>query len=215
MDYLLTLIEGVASFISPCILPLVPMYISYFSGAQKSDTKKTFINSLFFVLGFTLIFILMAVFASSLGILINNNITFIKIIFGLLMILLGLIYMDLIKISGLFFNSKQYKFDVNNLNPLRSFVFGLLFSVSHLPCVGVFLGSALMLISTEQNVIKGIILMLFYSLGIGIPFVISAILIEKIKVVFKVIKKNYKVVKIISGSILIISGIYFIVSSLT
>ncbi len=214
MDYFLTFLEGFASFISPCILPLVPMYISYFSGTQESGTKKALTNSFFFVLGFMAIFILMAIFASSLGIFINENIKTIKIVFGFLMILLGFIYMDLIKITGISSYTAKNNYDVKNLNPIRSFVFGVLFSISHTPCVGVFLGSALMLISAEQDVIKGILLMLLYSLGIGIPFIFSAVLIEKLKNVFGVIKKNYKVVKIISGVLLIATGLYFIIFSL-
>ena len=214
MNYLLTFLEGFASFISPCILPLVPMYISYFSGVQKSDTKKTLVNSILFVLGFTIIFILMAVFASTIGIFINDNIKAIKIIFGFLMILLGLIYMDLIKLNGINFLSLKKSFDVSNLNPIRSFLFGIFFSVSHIPCVGVFLGSALMLISSEQDILKGVILMLLYSLGIGIPFIISAILVEKLKTTFDFIKRNFKIVKIISGIMLILTGLYFIIFSL-
>ena len=214
MNYLLTFLEGFASFISPCILPLVPMYISYFSGAQKSDTKKALVNSILFVLGFTIIFILMAIFASTIGIFINDNIKSIKIIFGILMILLGLIYMDLIKVTGINSLSLKKGFDVSNLNPIRSFLFGIFFSVSHIPCVGVFLGSALMLVSSEQDILKGVILMLLYSLGIGIPFIISAILVEKLKTTFDFIKRNFKVVKTISGIMLILAGLYFIIFSL-
>jgi cytochrome c-type biogenesis protein len=145
MTYLLTFLEGLASFVSPCILPLVPLYISYFSGANATNTKKAFTNSLFFVLGFTLIFVLMAVLTSTLGAFISSNMRYIKYIFGALTIILGLIYLDIFKLK--FLNSAlNIKFDLTSLNVFRSFIFGILFSVSHTPCIGYFIGSALMLV---------------------------------------------------------------------
>ena len=210
MNYLMTFLEGFASFISPCILPLIPLYISYFSGSEKDNTKKTLLNAIIFCLGFTLIFILMAVFASSLGVAINQHIKIIKLIFGIICIIFGLLYMDIFKFKVLG-KSFNFKFDVSNLNIIRSFVFGIFFSVSHAPCTGMFLGAALMLITKEQNILQGILLMLTYSLGIGIPFIISALLIQKLKTVFDFIKKHFKAVKIIAGILLIITGIYLIV----
>ena len=213
MEYLLTFLEGIASFISPCILPLVPIYISYFIGVDetKSKTKNALINSLSFVLGSSLIFILMAVLASSIGILVSENIFIIKVVFGFLLVLLGLDYIGIIKIKMPYISS-NIKYNLNNLNVFKSFIFGILFSISHTPCTGVFLAGALALIAKEQNLVKGIVLMSIYSIGLGIPFIISALLIEKMKTIFNFIKKHYSIIKIISGIILIISGIYIIVS---
>ena len=211
MTYLLTFLEGFASFISPCILPLVPLYIVYFSGTDSKGIKKALLNSISFVLGFTLIFVLMAVLASSLGSFIASNTKYIKYIFGAFSIIFGLAYLDLIKLK--FLNSSQnLKFDLNNLNVIRSFIFGILFSISHTPCIGYFIGSALMLVMNEKDIINGIILMVLYSFGLGIPFIISAILIDKLKTVFNFIKKNFKYVKIVSGILLIISGLFLIFS---
>ena len=210
MNYLMTFLEGFASFISPCILPLIPMYISYFSGSEKDNAKKTLLNAIMFCVGFTIIFILMAVFASSLGALINNYISIIKVFFGIICIIWGLLYMDILKFK-LFSKSLNIKFDVTNLNIFRSFIFGMLFSVSHAPCTGMFLGAALMLITKEQDMLQGILLMLTYSIGIAIPFIISALLIQKMKVLFDFIKKHFKVIKIIAGILLILTGIYLIV----
>lgn len=209
MTYFLTFLEGFASFISPCILPLVPMYISYFTGNEEKNTKKAFINALFFVLGLSLIFILMAIFASTVGIFVSQHIKYIKIFLGVLVIILGLSYLEIIKFK-LFKNSSNFKFDVSKMNIFRSFIFGILFSISHAPCVGAFLSSALMLITKEQNLIKGIILMSLYSIGLGIPFIISALIIDKAKELFKFVKNHYRIVKIISGVLLIVSGIYLI-----
>ncbi len=210
MDYLMTFLEGFASFVSPCILPLIPMYISYFSGSEKDNTKKTFLNALMFCFGFTIIFILMAIFASSFGIVINQHINIIKTIFGIICIIFGILYMDIFKFK-LLSKSLNLKFDVTNLNMIRSFVFGMLFSVSHAPCTGMFLGAALMIITKEQSLLQGILLILTYSIGIAIPFIISALLINKMKALFSFIKKHFRVIKIIAGILLILTGVYLIV----
>ena len=209
MDYILTFLEGIASFISPCLLPMVPIYISYFIGEDK-DNKKAVLNSVGFVLGFTTIFLILSIFASSIGALLSSNIKYIKIFFGIVIILFGLNYMELLKIN--FLNkTKSRKIDTKNFNFIKSMLFGMLFSISWTPCIGTFLSSALLLIAKGQNMIKGIVLMILYSIGLGIPFIISAILIEKLKKVFDFIKKHYDLIKKISGVILIIAGIYMII----
>lgn len=210
MDYLLTFLEGIASFISPCLLPMLPIYISYFVGEDDSNTRKAFINSIGFVIGFTFIFLVLSIFASSIGNLIVNYIKYIKIIFGILIILLGLNYMEILKIK--FLNkTNMRKIEHKNLNFWKAIIFGLLFSISWTPCIGTFLSSALLLVAKEQDMLKGIMMMLIYSIGLGIPFVVSAILIEKLKNVFQYIKSHYSIIKKISGIILIIAGIYTII----
>ena len=207
MEYLLTFLEGIASFISPCILPMLPIYISYFVGKDNKKTSKAVINSIGFVLGFTLVFLLLSIFASSLGRLVSGSIKYIKIVFGIIIILLGLNYMEILKLN--FLNkTKRVKADTKDLNFLKALIFGVLFSISWTPCIGAFLSSALLLIAKEQEVLKGIILMLIYSVGLGIPFIISAIFIEKLKTLFDFIKKNYGIIKKVSGLILIVMGIY-------
>lgn len=209
MDYILTFLEGIASFISPCLLPMVPIYISYFIGEDDNNSKKAILNSVGFVLGFTTIFLILSIFASQLGAVLSSNIRYIKIFFGIVIILLGLNYMGLLKIK--FLNkSNMKKMDTKNFNFFKAMLFGVLFSISWTPCIGTFLSSALLLIAKEQDIFKGIIMMLLYSVGLGIPFIISAILIEKLKSVFDFIKKHYDVIKRISGVILIIAGIYMI-----
>ena len=211
MEFLFTFIEGFASFISPCLLPMIPIYMSYFAGKDDKKISKTLINAIGFVLGFTTIFILLAIFASKLGIIISENIKYIKIVFGIVIIILGLNYMDVFNIN--FLNRTNIKnANSKNLNFIKSFAFGVLFSISWTPCIGTFLSSALLMVAKEQEIVKGILLMLVYSIGLGIPFVISAVLIEKLKEVFNFIKKNYNMVKKISGIILIIMGIYMFIS---
>ena len=172
MEYLFTFLEGIASFISPCLLPMIPIYISYFIGENEDNkNNKAIINSIGFVLGFTSVFIILSIFASTFGSFVSKQIEYIKIFFGILIILLGLNYIGILKIN--FLNkTKRLKFNKENLNFFKSFIFGFLFSISWTPCIGSFLSSALLLVATHQNVFKGIVLMLLYSIGLGIPFII-------------------------------------------
>lgn len=209
MDYVLTFLEGIASFISPCLLPMVPIYISYFIGEDDNNSKKAILSSIGFVLGFTTVFLILSIFASQLGAVLSSNIRYIKIFFGIIIILFGLNYMGLLKI-GFLNKSKIKNIDTKNFNFLKAILFGILFSVSWTPCIGTFLSSALLLIAKQQDMLKGTIMMLLYSIGLGIPFIISAILIEKLKNVFDFIKKHYDVIKRISGVILIGAGMYMI-----
>ena len=210
MDYLFTFIEGIASFISPCLLPMLPIYISYFIGKDEKKTSKTVLNAVGFVLGFTIIFLILSIFASQLGSLVSSSIRYIKIFFGIVIIFLGLNYMEVLKIK--FLNKTNMKSNkIENLNFAKSILFGMLFSISWTPCIGTFLSSALLLIAKQQDILKGILLMLVYSIGLGIPFILSAVLIEKLKEIFNFIKKHYDIIKKISGGILIVMGIYMII----
>ena len=210
MDYILTFLEGVASFISPCLLPMLPIYISYFAGQENKSMKKTVLNSIGFVLGFTIVFLILSIFASTFGSFISNNLKILKIIFGVVIIIMGLNYMQVLKL-GFLNKTKRFKLNFENFNFFKSLLFGILFSISWTPCIGAFLSSALMLIASKQDLVKGIILMLIYSIGLGIPFIISAAFIEKFKKMFDFIKKNFGKVKVISGLILIGMGLYMII----
>ena len=160
-------------------------------------------------MGFTLSFVVLSVIASLLGSFLGKYINDIEIFFGILIIILGLNYMEIFNIK--FLNkTKGISTKIGNTNFIKTFLFGLIFSISWTPCVGSFLSSALMLIAKEQNIIKGIILIIIYSLGLGVPFIISAILANKLKDTFDFIKKHYIAVKRISGMILIGMGLYII-----
>lgn len=209
MEYIFTFLEGIASFISPCLLPMIPIYIAYFAGKEEENTRKTIFNAFGFVLGFTTIFILLAIFASGVGKFISPFMKYIKIVFGIVIIVFGLNYMELIKIK--FLNKIQgVKANTENLNFVKSFLFGMLFSISWTPCIGTFLSSALLLIAKQQEILKGILLIITYSVGLGIPFILSVFLIDKIKNLFDIIKKNYDKIRKISGMILILMGVYVI-----
>lgn len=212
MEYLITFIEGIASFISPCILPVIPIYISYFSTENK-NSKKAIINSIGFTVGFSLVFILLGVFASTLGKVVHTYSNYINIILGLFLIVIGLNYMGFIFVK--FLNkSKGINKSKKDLNIISSITFGIIFSLSWTPCVGAFLSSALILASTTGSVLKGAILLLLYSLGLAIPFIITTIFIEKIKKTFDFIKRHFNIINKLAGSILLLSGIWNIIKGI-
>lgn len=154
-------------------------------------------------------FILLGIFALFFGSFISSKLKYLETIFGIIIIILGLNYAGILKLNFLS-NSKGIKYKPENINFIKAVFFGIIFSISYTPCVGTFLSSALLLIASGNNLLEGILLMLVFSLGLGIPFIISAIFIQKLKTVFDFIKRNYKTVKIISGLILIAMGIYII-----
>lgn len=206
MEYFIAFLEGIITFISPCLLPMLPVYVSYFSGQDNTSKKDTFLNSLGFVIGFTTIFVTLGALAGTLGRFLTKYNTYVNILLGLAMILMGLSIAGLFNLP--FFKSgKGFNANGKKMNMGRSFVFGVVFSVSWTPCVGAFLGSALMMAASKGESLTGIIMLLLYSIGLGVPFVVSAILIDRIKNTFNFIKRNYKVINIVSGSLLVIFGI--------
>lgn len=205
MEYVLTFIEGIISFISPCMLPLLPVFISFFAASEKpgDNRRNTIFNAVAFVLGFTVVFTLLGVFAGTAGQFLNNHSTVVNIVCGAIVVILGLAYLGVIPLNFLKGISGKYKAD----NVLSAFLFGIIYSVSLTPCVGAFLGSALMLAATTGGAFKGFTLLLVYSLGLGIPFILSAIIIDKTKEAFDFIKKHYDLINKISGIFLIVVGL--------
>lgn len=202
MQYIITFLEGIISFISPCMLPLLPVYISYFAG-NADKKQRTLSRAAAFICGFTAVFTLLGVFSGTLGALLKEYQTAVNIVSGGAVIVFGLSYLDVIKIP--FFKGMKGKREVNSL--FSAFIFGVVYSVSLTPCVGAFLGSALMMASSSGSALKGAALLLVYSLGLGIPFLFSAVLIEKLNTAFNFIKAHYKTVNLICGIFLIIVGI--------
>lgn len=212
MEYLITFIEGIASFISPCILPVIPIYISYFATESKS-MKKSIINSLGFVCGFSIIFILLGVFAGSFGKVVHEYADYINIIFGIFLVIIGLNYIGVLFIKFLNKTNGTNQ-EKKNLNFITSLLFGIIFSLSWTPCVGAFLSSALILASTTGSILKGATLLLIYSLGLAIPFIVTTLFLEKMKRTFDFIKKHYNIINKISGSILLLSGVWYIITGI-
>lgn len=202
MQFVITFLEGLISFISPCMLPLLPLYISYFAGG--ADKKhRVFLRALSFIAGFTLVFSLLGLFAGTLGAFLARYRTAVNIISGLIVVVFGLSYLDIIKLP--FFKGMQKGRTANSV--ISAFLFGIIYSVSLTPCIGAFLGSALMLASASGTALRGVMLLVTYSLGLGVPFVISAVLIEKLNSAFTFIKRHYRVINICCGLFLIAVGV--------
>lgn len=209
MQFVITFLEGVISFISPCMLPMLPLYISYFAG--NADKKhKTFVRAAGFIAGFTLVFTLLGTFAGTLGTFLMKYQTAVNIICGITVIIFGLSYLEIIKIP--FFKGMKEMKPITNV--FSAVIFGMIYSVSLTPCVGAFLGSALTLATSAGGAAKGALLLLTYSLGLGVPFLISAILIEKLNSAFTFIKKHYRTVNTVCGIFLIAVGIMIMFGSM-
>ncbi len=204
MQYLITFLEGIITFISPCLLPMLPIYVSYFSAGGEKPLKKTLLNALGFVLGFTVLFVAMGALAGTLGGFLTRYQRVLNIICGAAVIFFGLNFMGVFKFN---LAGRGGKANTENLGFFSSFVFGLVFSVSWTPCVSAFLGSALMLASQRGHMLEGIYLLLVYSLGLGIPFVFSALLIDRLKGAFNAIKRHYKIINTLCGIFLVVIGI--------
>ncbi len=197
----MTFIEGIITFISPCMLPMLPLYVSYFAGEANKKTK-TFLSALSFVAGFTVVFSALGLFAGSIGSLLSKYHKQVDVISGIIIIFLGLNFLDIIKIPFLKGHHKSLKAG----GVFSAFIFGVAFSISHAPCIGAFLGTALVTASTSGTAAGGILMLLSYSLGLGLPFLLSAILIEKLTNAISAIKRNYKTINLVCGIFLIIIG---------
>ncbi len=207
MQYILSFLEGIITFVSPCLLPMLPVYISYFAAGESSNDKKTAIkNSIAFVLGFSVVFIALGAFSATLGSLLLRYSDIVYLVSGIIIILFGLSVLGVIKLPILTIFNKANG-GGKKRGVLSSFVFGIIFSVCWTPCVGAFLGSALILAAASGNVWQGVIMLALYSLGLGIPFILSAFLLDRLKSSFDFIKRHHKIINTISGIILIILGI--------
>ena len=205
MQYVIAFLEGIITFISPCLLPMLPIYISYFAGGGERTAGKTLKGALGFVSGFTAVFVTLGALAGTAGSFLREYQTAVNIVTGLIVVFFGLNFLGVFKLNLFRGISRSVKTD--NMGFFSALLFGMVFSVGWTPCVGAFLGSALMLASQQAHIAEGMLMLLAYSLGLGLPFVLSAVLIDYLKSAFNWIKKNYKVINIASGSLLAIIGI--------
>lgn len=212
MQYIIAFLEGIVTFISPCLLPMLPIYISYFAGGGQRSTGKTLIGALGFVTGFTAVFVAMGALAGTVGSFLREYQTAVNIISGLIVVVFGLNFLGIFKWN--LFKGGQHTVKKHDMGFFSALVFGVIFSVGWTPCVGVFLGSALMLASQQAHAVEGMVMLLVYSLGLGIPFVLSAVLIDYLKGAFGWIKKNYAVINRVSGAALILVGILMMTGTL-
>ena len=263
MVYLITFLEGIITFISPCILPMLPVYLLYFAGkgssssgnlvnkgtaidtivenspgnagsggSEHGDTIRkyedtigisagvlgSFKNPLGFVLGFTIVFVVLGAFAGTAGSFLKEYGFYVNLVSGAVIFIFGLSFMGLFRLplpqlkihrgaAGKSDLSSSIFSDEGKMSFLKAVVFGMVFSVAWTPCLGTFLGAALMLAAQGGNAAKGFTMLLFYSLGLGIPFVASAVLVDRLKNAFAFIRNHYKIINIVTGGLLAVSGI--------
>ena len=207
---------GLISFLSPCVLPLIPGYISFISGSSLNELlaskKINIIPLILFTLGFSFVFIMFGAAASYLGQVLLQNSQTLRIIAGLVIIVFSLQLIGIINIGFLNFEKKIYTKKNNNI--WFSFIIGMAFGFGWTPCIGPILGSILALASTEETILKAIILLSFYSLGLAIPFILSGYLMQRFLMFSKNFKKNINLVSKGGGAILLITGILILTNQL-
>ena len=205
MQYLISFLEGIITFLSPCLLPMLPIYLSYFAGGKERSLRRTLTCALGFVLGFTLVFVAMGALAGTVGSFLIRWQKAVNLVSGAIVILFGLNYLGVLRLQ--LFRGHQRQMEVADLGFFSAALFGMVFSVGWTPCVGAFLGSALMLASQQGKALIGMGMLLCYSLGLGLPFLLSALLIDRLKTAFAFVKRHYDLVNKISGGLLVLVGV--------
>ena len=216
IELFIALGAGLISFLSPCVLPLIPGYISFISGQSLNELverkKINLIPLLLFSLGFSFIFILFGATASALGKILLQNSNYLRIIAGTIIVIFSLQLLGIINIRFLNFEKKYYT--NKSSKPFFVFIMGMAFGFGWTPCIGPILGSILALASIEESILKGIVMLSFYSLGLAIPFIISGFLIQKFLLFSKNFKKNINKVSKVGGIVLLITGILILTNQL-
>ncbi len=215
-ELVIALGAGLISFLSPCVLPLIPGYISYISGSSLNELiEKKNINLIpiiLFTVGFSIVFIIFGAASTFLGRILLQNSFELRIIAGLVIMVFSLHIIGIINIK---FLNYEKRIDTNlSSNFFSPILIGMAFAFGWTPCIGPILGSILVLAATEESLSKGILLLSFYSIGLAIPFILSGYLIQKFLIFSKNFKKNIKLVSKIGGIILLITGILIITNQL-
>ena len=216
IELVIALGAGLISFLSPCVLPLIPGYISYISGSSLNELiEKKNINLIpiiLFTVGFSIVFIIFGAASTFLGQILLQNSFELRIVAGLVIIIFSLHIIGIINIK---FLNYEKRIDTNiSSNFFSPILIGMAFAFGWTPCIGPILGSILVLAATEESLSKGILLLSFYSFGLAIPFILSGYLIQRFLIFSKNFKKNIKLVSKIGGIILLITGILIITNQL-
>ena len=215
-EYLIAFGAGLISFLSPCVLPLIPGYISYISGQSLQEIlnkkKINFFPLILFCLGFSTVFVILGASASFLGQTLLQNSELLRILAGIVIIIFSLQLIGIINISYLNF---EKRFDAKeSRNILFPYVIGVAFGFGWTPCIGPILGSILALASIEETLTRAVILLILYSLGLAIPFVLSGYLIQRFLLFSKNFRKNINLISKIGGIILLLTGILILTNQL-
>ena len=214
ISYFYVLLAGLLSFLSPCVLPIVPGYLCFIAGtsldkaldnqeALRSNILKYAIS---FVLGFSVVFILMGASATYLSSLLYEYFDYLRIIGGIIIIIFGIHFTQLIQLP---FLNNDTRIQINNYKPglIGSFVVGLSFAFGWTPCIGPILGSVLSVAASSENVSEGTFLLVLYSAGLGIPFIVAAYGIGAFLKFLSKIRKHIRAIEIFTGLLLIIFGV--------
>ena len=216
IEFLIAFGAGLISFLSPCVLPLIPGYISFISGQSLQEIltskKINFLPLVLFCFGFSTVFIILGASASFLGQALLQNSEILRIIAGIVIIIFSLQLIGLINIGYL--NLEKRIEAKKSENILFPYVIGLAFGFGWTPCIGPILGSILALASIEESLSRAVILLSFYSLGLAIPFILSGYLIQKFLLFSKNFKKNINLISKTGGFILLITGILILTNQL-
>ena len=216
IELLVALGAGLISFLSPCVLPLIPGYISYVSGNSLNELierkKVNIIPTILFTVGFSIVFIIFGAASTFLGQFLLQNSFELRILAGVIIIIFSLHIIGIINLK--FLNYEKRIQTNNNKNFYSPIIIGAAFGFGWTPCIGPILGSILVLAATEESINKGVFLLFFYSLGLAIPFILSGFLIQKFLIFSKNFKKNINIVSKIGGSILLVTGILILTNQL-
>ena len=215
-ELFIALSAGLISFLSPCVLPIIPGYIAYISGSTLEDLsnkKNTNLLPIFlFTVGFSIVFIIFGASATFLGKFLLSNSFPLRIIAGIIIIIFSLHILEILKLNFLNYEKRFYA------NKKKFFfspvIIGMAFEFGWTPCIGPILGSILVLASTEESINRGVLLLVFYSLGLAIPFILSGYLFQKFIIVSKNLKKRMNLITKFGGSLLLITGILIITNQL-
>jgi cytochrome c-type biogenesis protein len=216
VTYAGALIAGLLSFLSPCVLPLIPSYITYITGLSFADLqaehpthivrRKAMLHALAFIAAFTVVFVLLGASATFIGSFLQEHIGVVRKVGGVLIVLFGVHVTGLLPLHFLM-GEKRIQLHQKPAGYVGSFLVGLAFAAGWTPCIGPILASILMVAATEGSIMQGIILLLLYSLGLGIPFFLSALAMHQFMVVFNRFKKFIRVFEICTGLFLVLVGI--------
>jgi len=213
VTYLAALFAGLLSFISPCVLPLVPAYLSFISGVSVEDLRKDiqpsgkiFLSAIVFVLGFSTVFVLVGATATTFGNFLNANIGRLSQIAGVILVIFGLHVAGLIRIPFLNYEAR-FQSGARPTTWLGTFTVGLAFGFGWTPCIGPILGAILAIAGSRESVMEGISLLAVYSLGLGVPFLLTAAATAKLLQAMNRFKRHFRVVELVSGAFLIVVGV--------
>lgn len=216
VTYIGAFAAGLLSFLSPCVLPLIPSYIMYITGISYGDLlaehpshiirQKSILHSLSFICGFTLVFVLLGASATYIGSFLHENATIIRKVGGVLLVLLGVHVTGLIPLKFLL-GEKRVTIKHKPTGYAGSFLVGITFAAGWTPCIGPILAGILAVAATEEKVYQGIVLLLLYSLGLGVPFFLSALAMNRFLLIFNRFKRYIRTCEIITGILLIVVGV--------